>query len=129
MRKESTLTNSKLAKTIGERIAQRRKALGFKQAQFAELVNVEPETISRVERGASIPSLQSLIGYAYALNAEVVDLLQDLPIQKTAGSDEWQSLSSSLTATDRVFVLKIMSDLVARLNMKQLESASDTQTN
>jgi transcriptional regulator with XRE-family HTH domain len=118
MRKESTLTNSKLAKTIGERIARRRKALGFKQAQFAELVNVEPETISRVERGASIPSLQSLISYADALNTELIDLLKDLPTKKTAHSDEWQALSSSLTATDRVFVLKIMNDLVVRLKTK-----------
>ena len=61
------MTN-KVEKLIGSQIAKIRKERGLTQAQVAELVNVATETISRLERGVSIPSLKRLEKIGRALN-------------------------------------------------------------
>jgi len=61
------MTN-KVEKLIGSQIAKIRKERGLTQAQVAELVNVATETISRLERGVSIPSLKRLEKIGQALN-------------------------------------------------------------
>ena len=47
-------------KRIGARITEIRKTKGLTQAQLAEKVNVSNETISRLERGITIPSIKTL---------------------------------------------------------------------
>jgi DNA-binding XRE family transcriptional regulator len=49
-----------LARQLGENIAERRRALDWTQDQLAERLGVEAETISRFERGATLPSLPKL---------------------------------------------------------------------
>lgn len=49
-----------LGKLLGQQIAAHRRALNLTQLQLAELLGVEPETISRFERGTSLPSLKRL---------------------------------------------------------------------
>lgn len=47
-------------KRIGARITEIRKTKMLTQAQLAEKVNVSNETISRLERGITIPSIKTL---------------------------------------------------------------------
>ena len=42
---------------IGQRIAGGRKSKGLSQAQFAELVNVTPQAVSKWERSESLPDI------------------------------------------------------------------------
>ena len=43
--------------SIGAKIAEGRKEKGFSQAQFAELLNVSPQAVSKWERGESLPDV------------------------------------------------------------------------
>ena len=49
-----------LGKRLGQRIAERRKALGWTQDQLAERLGVDAETVSRFERGVTVPALVTL---------------------------------------------------------------------
>jgi DNA-binding XRE family transcriptional regulator len=50
-----------LGKFLGQQIAAHRTALNLTQNQLAERLGVEPETVSRFERGSSLPSLKRLL--------------------------------------------------------------------
>ena len=53
---------------IGTRIMQRRKRLGMKQSELAELINVSDNQISNIENGRSYPRLNSFISICNALD-------------------------------------------------------------
>jgi len=59
---------SSIEKQIGAKITEIRLTKRLTQAQLAEKVNVSVETISRLERGVSIPSLKTLENIAQSLN-------------------------------------------------------------
>jgi len=59
---------------LGVQIATQRRRRGLTQAQLAEAANVTSETISRLERGAAMPSLTRLSEIAAALGVELRDL-------------------------------------------------------
>ena len=62
-------------KLIGAQIARIRKEREITQEQLAESVDVATETISRLERGVSIPSLKTLAKISWALHTSLRDLL------------------------------------------------------
>lgn len=63
-----------LALKIGKRVRNLRKRCNFTQAQLAEKVNLTDESISRLETGKSIPSVEKLNEIAVVLNAEIKEL-------------------------------------------------------
>jgi transcriptional regulator with XRE-family HTH domain len=65
-----------LAKMVGAIIAGKRKAKGLTQAQLAEQMSIEKETISRVETGVISPTLSRLAQLAKILDCEMTDLLR-----------------------------------------------------
>jgi transcriptional regulator with XRE-family HTH domain len=65
-----------IEKRVGERIARQRKAVGLTQAQLAEKVNVQPETISRVETGKRTASLGLMAHVSEALELEMYELFR-----------------------------------------------------
>lgn len=70
---------SGLPARLGRNLAARRKALGLTQAQVAERLEVETETLSRFERGKHVPSLLTLERLAAVLGTTCGDLLQETP--------------------------------------------------
>lgn len=54
-------------KTIGKRIAARRRALGLKQAQVEEMAGIGYKYLSNIERGISIPSIEVIMRLSKAL--------------------------------------------------------------
>jgi len=62
-------------KLIGARIARIRKEREITQERLAESVDVATETISRLERGVTIPSLKTLEKISWALHTSLRDLL------------------------------------------------------
>lgn len=66
-------------KQIGRSVARFREAAGLTQAALAERVGVATETISRLERGATIPSVARLDDIALALDVELADLFEREP--------------------------------------------------
>ena len=63
-----------IEKLIGAQIARVRKQRGMTQDRLAASVNVATETISRLERGVSMPSLIALGKISHALHSPLKDL-------------------------------------------------------
>lgn len=75
-------------KLIGKRIAEIRRERGFTQAQLAEGIGVANETISRLERGVSLPSLNTIEKISHALSVPLRDLFDFAYIPKKASPSE-----------------------------------------
>lgn len=63
-------------KLLGKRLREIRKSKGIKQEKLAELIGVEPATISNIENGKNYPSMINLDGIIEVLGssfAEVFD--------------------------------------------------------
>jgi transcriptional regulator with XRE-family HTH domain len=54
----------------GNRVTERRKRLGFSQAQLAELVEREQQTISKIEAGLAVPRVDLMEAIAKALGTK-----------------------------------------------------------
>jgi transcriptional regulator with XRE-family HTH domain len=65
-----------VARKLGRRVATLRREAGLTQAALAEMVDVTTETISRLERGAVIPSLERMEQVGAALNVELFELFR-----------------------------------------------------
>ena len=63
---------------LGERIRQFRNEKGLSQAQLAERLHVVRQTVSKWEKGASVPDAELLLQLARALDVPAERLL-DLP--------------------------------------------------
>ena len=73
-----------IEKLIGAQIARIRKERGITQERLAASVNVATETISRLERGVSMPSLMTLEKISHALHSTLNDLF-DFEYPKSKG--------------------------------------------
>jgi transcriptional regulator with XRE-family HTH domain len=70
---------------FGGRVRARRLAAGMSQAELGRSSRVTPKFISEIERGASNPSLMTMVLVADALGCGVSELLQpDKPIMSSA---------------------------------------------
>jgi transcriptional regulator with XRE-family HTH domain len=65
-----------LAEKLGRRIARQRRAVGLTQADLAEKVGVQPETISRVETGRRMISLGLVVLLSESLDIELHELFR-----------------------------------------------------
>lgn len=74
---------SDLPKKLGKRIAAERELQQISQAELAARIGVQPETISRIERGVFVPPLTRVESIAAALGLAMHDLLR-------FGSESWQ---------------------------------------
>ncbi len=76
MRKRiETVDSQELGLALGRAIARQRKKRGFTQDELAGKVGVDAETISRIERGVTLPSLSRLDQLAKALEIGIAELL------------------------------------------------------
>ncbi|RTL55564.1 MAG: XRE family transcriptional regulator [Rhodocyclaceae bacterium] len=66
-----------LGARIGQNIKLTRARLGMTQAKLAELIGVEVETMSRIETGVQLPSLERLDEIASALRLPLTALLSE----------------------------------------------------
>lgn len=60
-------------KQLGARIKELRKIKKLTQEQLAEMVDVDPKHLRRIEVGGSYPSIDTLVKLAAALKYEVMD--------------------------------------------------------
>lgn len=76
MRQKELSSEKQLAREVGGIIAIRRKAKGLTQAQLAEQMDIEKESVSRIETGHIAPTLARLAQIAKLLDCEISDLLK-----------------------------------------------------
>lgn len=101
-----------LRRRLGGALRTARLAKQLTQNQLAELLDTDPETISRFERGATLPSLVRLLGLADALSVTVGSLLGSA---SPRASDEWAELEilfARLTPRDRYLAQAIIRTIV-----------------
>ena len=82
-----------LRERLGRELKKARLARGLTQSDVAERLGTDPETISRFERGATLPSLSRLLALAEALDEPVAKLLG---AASPRGMDELEDLRNSL---------------------------------
>lgn len=63
-----------MEEVVGSQVARLRRERQITQAQLAELIGVTTETISRLERGLTIPSLRTLARISQALHVSLKDI-------------------------------------------------------
>lgn len=59
---------------LGKRIRELRIRKGLKQEKLAELINVDPTTISNIENGKNYPTLTNLENLLYALDSSFLEI-------------------------------------------------------
>ena len=63
-----------LKKELGNKIQALRKEKKITQEHFAEIVGIEPKSVSRIENGYNYPTPETLCAIANALGVEVYEL-------------------------------------------------------
>ena len=94
-----------LGRRLGRQIAERRKGLGWTQDQLAERLGVDTETISRFERGVTVPALLTIDKLAGILKTSVADLLSEVSVCPTDQAIRISAWLESLPPEDGEFVI------------------------
>jgi transcriptional regulator with XRE-family HTH domain len=105
-----------LSKLIGARLAARRKELGLTQAELAEKLGIEKESVSRLETGVISPSLGRLSTLAEALDFSMDNLLRDTSIHPGDQAANLIACIASLSEPKRALVLRMATEFAAILN-------------
>ena len=71
-----------LKQKFGKRVRELRKSKGLTQEQIAEIINIEPPNVSKMENGLHFPQPDKIEKIAKALNVDVHELFDFEHIQK-----------------------------------------------
>jgi transcriptional regulator with XRE-family HTH domain len=110
-----TPKEKRLALKMGRLIAVRRQQRQLTQAELAEQIEVEQETISRFERGATLPPLGRLADIADALACPLEDLLRNGSPRLEDKALGIVRMLENLTEADRQMVSGIIDQICSRL--------------
>ena len=102
---------------LGRNIADRRRALGLTQAEFAERLGIDTVTISRFERGSHLPSLMRLEQIANSIELPLSELLSQSTNLCTDQSLLIQNWITGLSDADRNFLLGMIQAWCSRLKL------------
>ena len=100
-------------KALGNRIKYRRLALNMTQEKLAETLDIATEHLSRIETGASRPSLGLIERIAGVLGTDESDLLFGSVVEKAENLDLLQTITGMDPA--KRDVAKIIIELIADL--------------
>jgi transcriptional regulator with XRE-family HTH domain len=100
------------AREFGAALAARRRRRGLTQAQVAEIMGVEKETVSRMENGVISPTLLRLRQMAGILGCPLSDLFRDPSSDAEAQADAIADLLQELPREERVLVMNVVAELV-----------------
>jgi transcriptional regulator with XRE-family HTH domain len=113
------ITGKEIAKVIGQAVRTQRLTKKLTQAYVAEQLEVEPETMSRWEIGASSLSLERLVQLASVLDCEVAEFFKPLfQEQPDTQSLRIISLFRSLTTEDQLILSEFLEAAVKLLKRK-----------
>ena len=110
-----------LGKRLGQRIAERRKTIGWTQDQLAERLGVDAETISRFERGVTVPALVTLDRLAEILKTSVADLLSGASVCPSDQAIQISAWLECLSSDDGEFVVAQIKALCDHLRLIKIE--------
>ncbi|MFP3475294.1 helix-turn-helix domain-containing protein [Burkholderia ambifaria] len=117
-----------LARSIGAAIAARRKALDMTQEKLSELLHIEQSSLSRIERGTLIPSLERLAGIAESLQCRLADLLSAAGVSSHDRATRVHEKLAHLTPAQQEIVERLIDDALALLEAPQGKRPSRLST-
>lgn len=89
---------------LNETIQQLRKSKGMSQEQLAARLHVVRQTVSKWEKGLSVPDSAMLIRIAEELNVSVGTLLGETPSPETPGGEtDWKAINDKLEALNEQY--------------------------
>ncbi len=101
MRRKKRVFPEDFRQKLGRAIAERRKLGKLTQDDLAGLVEVDAETVSRFERGISLPSLERLWVIADALDVGMSDLLSEASTLPNDQTRKLLAVLEGLAAADQ----------------------------
>jgi transcriptional regulator with XRE-family HTH domain len=103
------------SKHVGEAIAKTRLGKGLTQEQVAVAIGVEQETISRFERGATLPTLSRLMDIAELLGVSLDSLVRAGSSRPMDVAIDLVVMLSRLNENDRQWVREFIAQLCEKL--------------
>lgn len=82
---QMTPEDKQLYQTLGQRIAQTRKALGLTQTQVAEQLGISQQTLAHYEVGRLRIAISTLVPLSEILHSSVDELVNGQPAAKEGG--------------------------------------------
>jgi len=116
MKQKAEKSEKQLAQIVGALIANRRKAKGLTQAQLAEQMEIEKETVSRIETGTISPTLARLAQLAKLLDCEIGDLVQENSPEAADQAMALLTRMENLTESQRIIVLRLLGRIVTAMS-------------
>lgn len=110
-----------LATRLSRNLAARRRVISLTQAQVAERLGVDTETVSRFERGKHVPSLLTLERMAVVLATSVGELLAEKPNQSDDQSLVITSWMAALGPDDQAFAQALLKQCCDYLAVRTIE--------
>lgn len=113
-----------LGKAVGVKVQAARKRRGLTQEQLAAQVQRSPESISNIERGRYVPSLETLSELSGALGVAIAEFLDHSPSERTISENrrrleaEWQEVGRALNDRDLVIALEQAEVLLRRQQLR-----------
>lgn len=104
---------SPINQSIGNAIAQQRKAVGLTQTQLAERLNLSLDAVSRLERGNIGLSVERLFELAEIFDCETTDLLQTGSTLIRDQAREMEVLLRELSEQERIELLALIRQMIA----------------
>jgi len=99
------------AVALGRLIKQRRQALKLTQEELASRLGVEFNSISRIECGTHMPSLERLEQLSHALGVSVASLLGEISSNCHDQAQVLQNCLEGLSSEERSLVLSVAKQL------------------
>lgn len=103
------------AKRIGQALAQARNAAAMTQEEVSEALDVNTETISRFERGYTLPPLGRLFELATLYGVEPETLVGGGEARSLNPASDIAALMDGLSEADREFVREWVAAMCVRL--------------
>lgn len=91
------------------------------QEQLALALDVDPVTVSRFERGVTLPSLPTLHRMADVFGITLARLFDDAPQSKRNEADTLGALMRGLSQAEKDFILETVKRFCALKRAKKLE--------
>lgn len=112
-------TEDALVLRVAQNIGARRRALGLTQAQLAERLGVDTETLSRFERGKHAPTLKNLARLAGLLQTTVADLLTEEQLKPSDEATMVTAWLTPLSPQDRDYAKTVLKQCCDYLSSRQ----------
>lgn len=106
---------SETNKAIGKAIAKRRKIAGLSQEKVAEKLKIGTESVSRIERGIVMPTIERLLELAEMFSCPVSDFLSQISPRSTDRGIYLDSLLASLSEDDQNLLIEMVERFTLRL--------------